>query len=617
MKPASIRLALTVLASSLGVLLLGTAVLARELGIDHDASWGKSRVFLAVLGGLLVLLTLGIHFQGTLTRTAGSAHQRLSNLPGVVHLGRAFARIWAWLTQNTLILFFVRLKNVACSWLGKRKLVAFFAANPDRQAGLYAGLIVAAGILAYLGIATGGRITVWPSVSNYFDLQAEAFLAGQVALPVQPDPALLALPNPYDYRLRENVPTFWDASLYNGRYYLYWGPTPALVAALLKVTGLAPHPHRVDDSILVVLFLSGLLIASAALIVFVRRRLFTRLPAWMVILPISAAAFANPVPFLLRRPSVYEVAITGGQFFLVAGIFFAFTAVSGGRPVLWKSVLAGACWALAVGSRTNLAPAVIWLAVLFAGYLLILGKKTFQTLQLGWTAMVLGVPLLLGAAGLGWYNFARFGSVLEVGHRYQLTGPALPADYSKVISAAYALPNLYNYFFRPFAVEQLFPFLSAPWIKEAMWPFFIRLPRDYYYSEPVTGLLPAVPYLVLGLIALAAAIRPILRRILAANPGFDRDHRWGTPAEPHFLWLCAGLAGAALTEAASILIFISSSMRYELDIQPALLMLACLGVFAGTQALAGRSGWRRLFLISTTAVLLASLGIGLLLAYSG
>ncbi len=55
------------------------------------------------------------------------------------------------------------------------------------------------------------------------------------------------------------------------------------------------------------------------------------------------------------------------------------------------------------------------------------------------------VPLLLWGAGLAWYNYARFGNILETGHRFQLTGGALPANYNDIVSISYILPNLYNF----------------------------------------------------------------------------------------------------------------------------------------------------------------------------
>ena len=56
---------------------------------------------------------------------------------------------------------------------------------------------------------------------DYYDTLAAAFLSGQLYLKTVPDPELLALPNPYDPSKNEKF-RLHDASLYNGRYYLYF-----------------------------------------------------------------------------------------------------------------------------------------------------------------------------------------------------------------------------------------------------------------------------------------------------------------------------------------------------------------------------------------------------------
>ena len=46
-----------------------------------------------------------------------------------------------------------------------------------------------------------------------------------------PDPALTAAANPYDPALRPKVWYPHDASLFNGKFYAYFGPAPAVLAS--------------------------------------------------------------------------------------------------------------------------------------------------------------------------------------------------------------------------------------------------------------------------------------------------------------------------------------------------------------------------------------------------
>src|SRR5213079_593487 len=70
-----------------------------------------------------------------------------------------------------------------------------------------------------------------------YPMLADAFLHGHTYLPVDPASELLALPNPYDTEAHAKL-ALVDASLYRDRYYLYFGPAPALAHAAWKlVTG--------------------------------------------------------------------------------------------------------------------------------------------------------------------------------------------------------------------------------------------------------------------------------------------------------------------------------------------------------------------------------------------
>ena len=66
---------------------------------------------------------------------------------------------------------------------------------------------------------------------------ATAFEHGSFSLEAKPNPALLALPDPYDPSARAGINYPKDFSLYKGRYYLYFGPVPALILAIFKRYG--------------------------------------------------------------------------------------------------------------------------------------------------------------------------------------------------------------------------------------------------------------------------------------------------------------------------------------------------------------------------------------------
>ncbi len=226
----------------------------------------------------------------------------------------------------------------------------------------------------------------------------------------------------------------------------------------------------------------------------------------------------------------------------------------------------------------------------------------------GWLALAL--PLLLGAAWVAWYNHARFGSILESGHRYQLTGLALPADYGLVTSLGYVLPNLYSYLARLPLFEARFPFISVPWVKAGAWPGFIPLPETYYYTEPVAGLLYLVP--LIGLAALVALgwFYLVFHGALVSKPQTEStDRAW-------LRWLTIWLGGAALLELIVLLVFISGSLRYLADLAPTWILLATV-FFARAWSRLPRENWRRLFVIAWLVASGLTVLFGLLIGLTG
>ena len=96
-------------------------------------------------------------------------------------------------------------------------------------------VLMVVSLLAILALVYHQYIVIQPALepSNFYGLLGDAFLSGQTYLKITPSPQLLALADPYDPHA--NAPyLLWDASLYNGKYYLYFGPGPALIWAAAK-----------------------------------------------------------------------------------------------------------------------------------------------------------------------------------------------------------------------------------------------------------------------------------------------------------------------------------------------------------------------------------------------
>jgi hypothetical protein len=429
-----------------------------------------------------------------------------------------------------------------------------------RRAAALAALLSAI-VLLYLWLISAGLMTSWPEYTAKYDLLADAFLHGQTHLLLEPPSELLALSDPYDpvanapYRLH-------DALLYRGHYYLYWGPAPALLAALVK--GVAGF-RSVPDASLVFAFLLGYLLSVALLLFEVRRQYFPALRWGMVLPGILVAALGNPLPFLLARAGVYEAAITGGQFFLVAGLYWGITAFRGKWGLCWRLALAGLCWALAVHCRLSLGPAVAVLTLLLVWRLY---RRSLRALPF----CALAAPLVLGAFLLGLYNDLRFGSWTDFGLRYQLSGLGTPAALDPIMtSSRYVLPNASRYLFGRPQLQDTFPFVTAPWrVDPVPLPPTFHIPY-YYLREPVAGICFTSPFALLAALPLLFLVRSLGARL--------RSRSAPPPSRPEAGagWVALLLACAALLGIAPPLFLVGSTMRYLADTSPALLLLATLG----------------------------------------
>lgn len=562
-----------------GLGLIAIATFAFQLGLDNNPEWGPRRLQAVGFGTFLI-------FWGTSYWIYPSLAQALSRMvhrPIVPKASNKTEDIWA---LNERARHFRSVQFVAR--YSTTVLLAFLA------------------ILAfwlYVWILTAGQFEQWPSGKNYYHLLAQAFQHGQLHLLLEPSPELLALDNPYDYRNREHVPQLWDATLYNGKYYLYWGPVPGLISALWLTFTNKP----LTDASLVLLFLATTAVFSLLLLKKIASDF--RYPAWLSWSAAVALVVNVPALWLLTRPSVYEASIAGGQAFILVGLYFGYCGLRSRTPQKSFLILSGLALGLAGGTRTNLLISVAMLAFLMACYLYVIYKKHIQKLAIA--LFSLGVPLALVLAALLWYNYARFNSIFEFGHRYQLTGPALPANYHDVSSVKYIVPNFYTYFLRPPAFSTEFPFITIPWIKERMWPSLIRLPENYYYTEPTAGILLIVPLIGIAvfLVARYAWLWLDGELDLLHHPSIYRHRLF------RLLFLC--LLFYSVIQTIILLLFISSSLRYLYDITPVYIFLSTIFFGSQLKRLAAQPHQEKLFSLIWVAASLATALFAILVSLTG
>ncbi|MCK4825265.1 hypothetical protein KA005_56475, partial [bacterium] len=120
--------------------------------------------------------------------------------------------------------------------------------------------------------------------------------------------------------------------------------------------------------------------------------------------------------------------------------------------------------------------------------------------------------IFFGLILLGWYNYARFGSIFEFGHRYQLTYWGIENPYDDLFSWRNILPNLYNYFLNGFRRLNVFPFIKPIWGKSGL-PAIRATAGATYRAEQVTGILVSSPLIIIGCIPIYNALRRVWTRL--------------------------------------------------------------------------------------------------------
>jgi hypothetical protein len=546
-----------------GIGIILVSIFAFQLGLDNDPGWGASRYKILVLGLGIVLFGTAHWFMPIVGNGLEDIKNRLNKSAFFQGMNKSSRSTSTQINKSAQLIrdssFAVRIRT--------SKLFGWLSHN---QTDIWLVLLGCCLIWLYVWIITIGTIDIWPSGKNYYWMLSQAFQQGQTHLLVEPNLELLNLENPYDYRQRKGLEYLWDTTLYNGKYYLYWGPVPAVLGSI--VSDITSKP--VTDTGLVFFFVIGIALFSLLLLRDIYRKY--KYPVWVFWGGVLAATVNIPLIWMLTRPKFYEVSISGGQFFMMAGFFAMFRAFRSCLPHKGYIALSAIAFGLAGATRINLLPSVVFLAAIIFWRIYVINRKKIRESIPFFAAAFL--PLALIACSLFWYNFNRFGLIFEFGHRYQLTGPSLTADYKDISSEKYIIPNLYTYVFRPPALDRNFPFVTVPWIREEMWPSIIHLPEHYYYTEPVAGILIIVP--LIGLTAL------LLMRLfwLFINGELSLPaHKEGT-GNNLFFWSGFSMLGYVVIQMFILLVFINSAMRYLLDISPVLIVLSTMFIGCYTQS---------------------------------
>ncbi len=424
------------------------------------------------------------------------------------------------------------------------------------------------------------------TADSYYNLLVQGFRAGQLNVKREAPPGLAQLADPYDPAL--NAPYQLDAgdlSYYQGKLYLYFGVTPAVVLfwPYVALTG-----HYLSDKAAVVIFFALGFLTAAGLLRAVWRRYFPEVNSWVPAAGILALGLALSALIMVSLwCAVYEVAVSCGFAFTMLALAGIWGALQGTkRRVAWL-LLASLAYGLAIGARPSL---------LFGGIILLLpviqawraATESNSRRRAVWLLLAAVGPILLVGLGLMLYNFLRFDNPLEFGWHYQLNGNCKQTA-TQQFSLRFLWVNLRYYFWEPVRWGGHFPFVKTV-VLPSSWPSgYIGVGESY--GGIILSNCPLVGLVLAALLAWRGRSREevsVLRWFLAAV----------------FLLFVAG--------ASVVCLFQLANSRYGFDFLPALLLLSLLGILGLERALVSSPVWRRMARWGWSLLLVYSVVINLL-----
>ncbi len=349
---------------------------------------------------------------------------------------------------------------------------------------------------AYFAISSMNVKSFSKIPDGHYQYLTESFLKGHTYFIKAPPKALLALKNPYDYQQNYKIllpdgnplhARFHDVSLYANKFYLYFGPLPVITFYIpcKLLTGFYP-----PDCFAVFLFLSIGFIICYGLLNKIQQEYFPNVKPEMMFFCGLVLGFANNAPFLLLRPDVYEVAIASAFCFLSAAVFFLYR-IFYYRFKFIDILLFSTMLGLSIAGRPHFALIAMVVLPFIIFYILTQSQFNFWKL-FAFSPIAIIIAMLLA------YNQIRFHSMFEFGQAYQLIfdthGLSAQLKYFDFPNMAFNFKEgFYNYFLRPFAVFNSFPYVFFPDL------LIERVAHDNIY-EGSFGLFKTSPFIILILL---------------------------------------------------------------------------------------------------------------------
>lgn len=316
---------------------------------------------------------------------------------------------------------------------------------------------------------------IWPHHKQYQEL-SEVISQGHFYLNAEPSEGLLNSENPYDtiYLQANGIDYLADYAYYDGKYYVYFGIVPELLLYLpcYLITG-----HHMPNYMAVFLFYCGFILAVFALYREICRRWFPHTPFILYLIAGILTVCSGNYLYIIARPDLYDIPIMAANMFTVAGLCLWIKGKYDKSEKIKK--ICFFCGSMCMASVAGCRPQMLLFSILAIPLFwdeVIKKRELFSKKNL-WDTVCICLPYLITAAGIMYYNGARFGSPFDFGATYSLTSNDMT---KRGFNLHQALLGIWHYFARPPVVESDFPFLQGVQIVSGS--YMGKLNSEYTYG---------------------------------------------------------------------------------------------------------------------------------------
>ncbi len=294
--------------------------------------------------------------------------------------------------------------------------------------------------------------SIWPHHGQYREL-AHALKQGTVRLPAQPDERLINSENPYDTiaLMVEQIPYYMDYAYYEGSYYVYFGIVPELLLYLpyYLITGEDFNNYQAGF-----VFYALIVMGAFALCWELVHRYGRKVPFIHYLILSLSICFFSQYFYMVARPDLYNIPILAGNAFTLLGLASWLRAMNLERRRGLFLALGSFSLALVAGCRPQmllycLAAVVLFITPVWKARSLFSKKSIKDTVCLLFPFGIVAIPVC-------WYNYARFGSIIDFGATYSLTSNDMN---HRGFNLERILHGIYSFLIQPPTTTSEFPYL--------------------------------------------------------------------------------------------------------------------------------------------------------------